>query len=63
MATVEQRVSKIEGAVPYLATKEDVKDMATKADVEKAKSDLTWRIVIAQFAGLAAVAAIMGFLA
>ena len=52
MATVEQRVSYIEGKLDSLATKEDVANL--KADM------LKW-LVIVQFGGLSAVAAIMRF--
>ena len=50
MATVEQRLSRLEGAYDHLAT---------KADLEKLKSDLTLRMAMLQLAGMAAVATIM----
>ena len=53
MATVEQRVSYVEGRLESLATKEDVANV--KADLIK------WMVVV-QFLGLGAVAAIMRFI-
>ena len=38
--TTEDRVSRLEGAYEHLAT---------KADLEKVKSDLTWRLLVALF--------------
>lgn len=52
MATVEQRVSFIEGKLGALATKEDVANI---------KLDMLRWLVLVQFAGLSAVAAIMRF--
>ena len=37
--------------------------LATKADLEKVKGDLTYRMIFIQLAGMAAIAAIMRFLA
>ena len=54
MATVEQRVSYLEGRLESLATKEDVAN--AKTDVIK------WMVAI-QFLGLGAVAAVMRFAA
>ena len=50
MATVEQRLSPLEGAFDHLAT---------KADLEKLKADLTLRMAMLQLAAMAAVATIM----
>ena len=50
MATVEQRVSYIEGKMDSLAT---------KADLAELKADLTWRIVWAQLLGMAAMATVV----
>ena len=71
---MEERVSQHKGAYNHLATKAEL--LATKADILAAKADLvevkasladlkaelTWRVAGLQLAGLAAVAAIMGFL-
>ena len=35
---------------------------ATKEDLANLKSDLTWRMLIGQFLGIAAIAAVMQFL-
>ena len=48
--TIEERVSYIEGRLDSLATKEDLANL---------KSDLTWRIVVAQLLGMAAVGGIV----
>ena len=50
MATAEQRLSRLEGAFDHLAT---------KADLEKLKADLTLRMAMLQLAAMAAVATIM----
>lgn len=43
--TKDERIAALESAYERVATKADV--LATKADIEKLKDDLTWRIVIA----------------
>lgn len=40
-----ERIAALESAYERVATKADV--LVTKADIEKLKDDLTWRIVIA----------------
>ncbi len=60
MASIEERVSHLEGAYEHLATKADVERV--EASVANLKAELTWRIAGLHLAGLAAVAAIMGFL-
>ena len=60
MASIEERVSHLEGAYEHLATKADVERVEAK--ISDLKSELTWRVAGLQLAGLAAVAAIMGFL-
>ena len=71
MASTEERVSRLEGAYEHLATKADLEevkadlkaDMAElKVNIADLKAELTWRVAGLQLAGLAAVAAIMGFL-
>ena len=54
MASVEQRVSYVEGVIPSLATKEDLAKLETRL--------IKWMVIV-QFLGLGAVAAIMRFLA
>ena len=47
MATIEERMSKIEGAYDHLATKADLAKLEIKmGDLE---SKLTWRILLAGF--------------
>lgn len=43
--TQGERIVALEASYEHVATKADV--LALKADMEKLKSDLTWRIVIA----------------
>ena len=43
--TEGERIAALELAYEHVATKADI--LATKADIEKLKDDLTWRIVIA----------------
>ncbi len=67
MSSIEERVSHLEGAHEHLATKADVEEVNTRiaqveAKIADLKADLTWRVAGLQLAGLAAVAAIMGFL-
>ena len=71
MASTEERVSRLEGAYEHLATKADLEEVKAdlKADIAELKvniadlkAELTWRVAGLQLAGLAAVAAIMGFL-
>ncbi len=40
-----ERIASIEATLPHLATKTDI--AVTRADIEKLKADLTWRIIIA----------------
>ena len=68
MATIEERISHLEGASGQWATKSDV--AVLKADIANLRAELKgdigsvvrW-IAIFQLGGLAAIAAIMGFLA
>ena len=60
MASIEERVSHLEGAYEHLATRADVERV--EARITDLKAELTWRVAGLQLAGLAAVAAIMGFL-
>ena len=60
MASIEERVSRLEGAYNHLATRADLEEV--KASIADLKAELTWRVAGLQLAGLAAVAAIMGFL-
>ena len=47
MATMEQRVSRLEGAYEHVATKSDLANLEAKlGDLE---SKLTWRLLIALF--------------
>lgn len=65
MASVEQRVSYIEGVIPSLATKADLAELRAELLKEMGKLEtrlIKW-IVVVQFLGLGAVAAIMRFLA
>ena len=67
MASIEERVSRLEGAYEHLATKADVEEVKAsiadlRAGIANLKAELTWRVAGLQLAGLAAVAAIMGFL-
>ena len=71
MASTEERVSRLESAYEHLATKADLEEVKAdlKADIAELKvniadlkAELTWRVAGLQLAGLAAVAAIMGFL-
>ena len=67
MATQEERISRLEGAYEHLATKADVEAVNVRiaeveAKIADLKAELTWRVAGLQLAGLAAVAAIMGFL-
>ena len=43
--TEGERIAALESAYEHVATKADI--LVTKADIEKLKDDLTWRIVIA----------------
>ena len=60
----EERVSRLEGAYDHLATRAALEEVKAdlKADIADLKAELTWRVAGLQLAGLAAVAAIMGFL-
>lgn len=67
MASIEERVSRLEGAYDHLATKADLEEVKVsvadlRASIADLKAELTWRVAGLQLAGLAAVAAIMGFL-
>ena len=78
MASIEERVSRLEGAYDHLATKADLEEVKAdlkadiadlkvnvsdlKVNIADLKAELTWRVAGLQLAGLAAVAAIMGFL-
>ena len=42
MTTIEERVSRLEGAYEHLATKADVQEV--KTEIQKLKSDLTIRL-------------------
>ena len=55
MATAEQPITRGE-------LREELRHYATKADLERLKADLTFRMALLQLAGMAAVAAIMRFL-
>ena len=55
MATAEQPITRSE-------LREELRHYATKEDLANLKFDLTWRIVVLQLLGVAAVAAIMRFL-
>ena len=60
MATLDQRVSRLEGSLEHLATKADLANL--KADLLKEMSNhLRWMIGL-QLLGLAAIAAILRFL-
>ena len=60
MATLDQRVSRLEGSLEHLATKADLANL--KADLLKEMSNhLRWMIGL-QLLGLAAIAAILKFL-
>ena len=68
MATIEERVSHLEGASGQWATKSDV--AVLKADIANLRAELKGDIgslvkwmAMFQLGGLAAIAAIMGFLA
>ena len=65
MTTTEERVSYIEGRLDSLATKADLAGL--KADmIERMgnlKGEITIRMILIQLAGLAAIAAIIRFLA
>ena len=72
MASIEERVSHLEGASGQWATKSDLaavegslsKDIADlRAEMKADISSLTKWMAMLQLAGLAAIAAIMGFLA
>ena len=60
MTTQEERISRLEGACERLTTKADFEEV--KAMIADLKAEITWRVAGLQLAGLAAVAAIMGFL-
>ena len=72
MATIEERVSHLEGASGQWATKSDLAGLETRLtkDIGDLRSELKgdissvikWMAML-QLAGLAAIAAIMGFLA
>ncbi len=67
MASIEERVSRLEGPYNHLATRADLEEVKAsigdlRANIADLKAELTWRVAGLQFAGLAAVAAIMGFL-
>ena len=68
MATIEERISHLEGASGQWATKSDV--AVLKADIANLRAELKCDIgslvkwmAMFQLGGLAAIAAIMGFLA
>ena len=68
MATIEERISHLEGASGQWATKSDV--AVLKADIANLRAELKGDIgsvvrwmAMFQLGGLAAIAAIMGFLA
>ena len=60
MATLEERVSRLEGAYDHLATKADIEEV--KASIANLKAELTWRVAGLYLAGVAAIAAIVGLL-
>ena len=60
MATLEQRVSYIEGKLDSLATKEDLANL--KAELKGDLNKIVMRLAGLQLLGLGAVAAIMKFL-
>ena len=43
MTTIEDRVSRLEGAYEHLATKADIAEL--KADIAVLKDALTWRLI------------------
>ena len=51
MATMEQRVSRLEGAYEYVATKSDLANLEVKLEAKLGdlESKLTWRLLIALF--------------
>jgi hypothetical protein len=61
MATIEERVSHIEGASGQWATKSDLAEL--KAELKGDISSVIKWMAMVQLGGLAAIAAIMGFLA
>ena len=60
MATLEERVSRLEGAYDHLATKADIEEV--KASIANLKAELTWRVAGLYLVGVAAIAAIVGLL-
>ncbi len=61
MATIEERVSYLEGASGQWATKSDLAEL--KAELKGDISSVVKWMAMFQLGGLAAIAAIMGFLA
>ena len=61
MATIEERVSHLEGASGQWATKSDLAEL--KAELKGDISSVIKWMAMLQLGGLAAIAAIMGFLA
>ncbi len=61
MATIEERVSHLEGASGQWATKSDLAEL--KAELKGDIGSLVKWMAMFQLGGLAAIAAIMGFLA
>ena len=61
MATIEERVSHLEGASGQWATKSDLAEL--KAELKGGIGSVIKWMAMLQLGGLAAIAAIMGFLA
>ena len=63
MTTAEHPITRSELREELTLLRQEFREhYATKADLEKVKGDLTYRMIFIQLAGMAAVAAIMRFL-
>ena len=60
MTTIEERVSRLEGAYEHLATKADVQEV--RIEIQKLKSDLTLRLGALIIAHAGVTIAILKFL-